>query len=112
MNIDRDVAITNDVNDNGLRNNKKLGQVLRYHQKLLSKRHQVVVSNYHENQKTFSMLPVIPGKDKYSKTVKSKPEPANTLIFMDSIPKGIHMYDFNELIKNRKATMLNFLGAS
>ena len=112
MNIDRDIAITNDVNNNGLWNNKKLDQVLRYHQKLPSKRHQVVLGNYPKNQKIFSMLPVIPGKDKYSKTVKSKPELANTLIFMDSVPKGIRMYDFNELVKNRKSTMLNFPGVS
>ena len=36
----------------------------------------------------------------------------NTLIFTDSIPKGIRMYDFNKSIKNRKAKMLNFPGAS
>ena len=36
----------------------------------------------------------------------------NTFIFTDSTPKGIHMYDFNKLIKNRKAKMLNFPGAS
>ena len=82
------------------------------HQKLPSKRTQIVVNNYPENQKTFSGLPVIPGKDKYSGTVKAKPEPANTLIFKDSIPKGIRMFDFNKLIKSRKAKMLNFLGAS
>ena len=57
-------------------------------------------------------MPVNPGKDKYSETVKAKPEPANTLIFTDRIPKGIRIYDFNKLIKNRKAKMLNFPGAS
>ena len=55
---------------------------------------------------------VITGKDKYSETVKAKPEPANTLIFTDSIPKGLRMFDFNKFIKNRKAEMLNFPGAS
>ena len=44
--------------------------------------------------------------------MKPKPKPTNTLIFTDSIPKGIRMYDFNKLIKNRKAKMLNFPGAS
>ena len=112
MNIDKDVVITNDVNDNGLSNNKKSDQVSRSHQKLPSKRPQVVVNNNPENQKTFSRLPVIPGKDKYSETVKAKPEPMNTLIFTDSIPKGIRMYGFNKSIKNRKAKMLNFPGAS
>ena len=43
--------------------------------------------------------------------MKAKPEPANALIFTDSIPKGIRMNDFNKLIKNRKANMLNFPSA-
>ena len=112
LNIDKDVVITNDGNDNSLSNNKKSDQVSRSHQKLQSKRPQVVVNNYPENQKPFSRLPVIPGKDKYSETVKAKSEPTNILIFTDSILKGIRMYDFNKLIKNRKAKMLNFPGAS
>ena len=112
LNINKDVVITNVVNDNGLSNNKKSDQNSRSHQKLPSKRPQVVVNNYPKNQKTFARLPVIPGKDKYSETVKAKPEPANTLIFSDNIPKGIRMNDFNKLIKNRKAKMLNFPGVS
>ena len=111
MNIDQNVVITNDVNDNGFSNNKKSDQFLRSHQKLPSKRPQVVVNNFPENQKTFARLPVIPGKDKCSETVKAREEPANTLIPTDSIPKGIRMNDFNKLIKNRKAKMLNFPGA-
>ena len=112
FNIDKYVVIANDVNDNGLSNNKKSDQVSRSHQKLQSKRPQVVVNNNPENQKTFSRLPVIPGRDKYSETVKAKPEPTNTLIFTDSIPKGIRMYGFNKLIKNKNAKLLNFPGAS
>ena len=112
LNIDNDVVITNDLNNNVLGNNKKSDQVSRSHQKLSSRRPQVVVNNYPENQKTFVRLPIIPGKDKYSQTVKANPEPANTFIFTDSIPKGIRMNEFNESIKNRKAKMLNFPGAS
>ena len=112
LNIDKDVVITNDLNNNVLGNNKKSDQVSRSHQKLSSRRPQVVVNNYPENQKTFVRLPIIPGKDKYSQTAKAKPEPANTFIFTDSIPKGIRMNEFNGLIKNRKAKMLNFPGAS
>ena len=111
LNIDKDVVITNDVNDNGLGNTKKSDHVSISHEKLPSRRPQVVVNNYSEDQKTFARLPVIPGKDKYSKTVKTKPEPENALIFTDSIPKGIRMNDFNKLIKNRKAKMLNFPSA-
>ena len=51
LNIDQDVVITNDVNDNGFSNNKKSDQFLRSHQKLPSKRPQVVVNNFPENQK-------------------------------------------------------------
>ena len=72
LNIDQNVVITNDVNDHGFSNNKKSDQFLRSHQKLPSKRPQVVVNNFPENQKTFARLPVIPGKDKCSETVKSK----------------------------------------
>ena len=49
LNVDQDVVITNEVNNNGLSSNKKPDQVLRYHQKLLSKRPRVVVNNYSEN---------------------------------------------------------------
>ena len=91
LNNDKDVVITNDLNNNALGNNKKSDQVSRSHQKLSSRRPQVVVNNYPENQKTFVRLPITPGKDKYSKTVKAKAEPANTFIFTDSIPKGIRM---------------------
>ena len=112
LSIDHDVVIINDVNDNDLSNDIKSDQVLRSHKKLSPKRPQVVVNNYPENQKTFARLPVIPGKDKYSETVKGRPESGNTLIFTDSIPKGIRLNNFNKLIKNRKAKMLKFPCAS
>ena len=70
-----------------------------------------MVNNYPENQKPFSRLTVISGKDRYSETVKEKPKPANTFIFTHSIPKNIRRYDFNKLIKNRKGKILNFPGA-
>ena len=37
---------------------------------------------------------------------------SNTLIFTDSITKGIRMHEFNRFIKNGKATMFNFTSAS
>ena len=96
----------------GLSNNKKSDQVSRSHQKLPSRKPQVAVKDYPENQKTFARLPVIPGKDKYSETLKAKPEPVNALTFTDSIPKGIRMNYFNRLIKNSKGKMINFTSAS
>ena len=112
LNIDKDVVIIDDVNDNYPSNNKKSDRVSRSIQKLPSKRPQVVVNYYPEDQKSFSRLPVVPGKEKYSETVKPKPEPLNTFIFTDSITKGTRMYDFNKLINNGKAKLLNFPGAS
>ena len=44
--------------------------------------------------------------------MKAKPEPINTLVFTDILPKDIRMYGFNKLIKNRKAKMLDFPDAS
>ena len=44
--------------------------------------------------------------------MKAKPEPENTPIFTEIISKGIPMNNFDRLIKNRKAKMLNFPGAS
>ena len=48
----------------------------------------------------------------YSKTVHLSPNSSNTLIFTDCIAKGILMYEFNRFIKNSKAKMFNFPGAS
>ena len=48
----------------------------------------------------------------YSETLHLSPNSSITLIFTDSIAKGILMYEFNRFIKNSKATMFNFPGAS
>ena len=48
----------------------------------------------------------------YIETVHLSPNSSNTLIFTDSIAKGIRMYEFNRFIKNSKATMFIFPGAS
>ena len=39
-----------------------------------------------------------------------KGTPYNALIFTDRIPKGIRMYEFNSLLRNRKTRKLNFPG--
>ena len=44
--------------------------------------------------------------------VNLSPNSSNTLIFTDSITKGIGMHEFNRFIKNGKATMFNFSDAS
>ena len=48
------------------------------------------------------MRVLLTGKDKYSETVKARPERTNTLVFTDSIPKGIHMNDVNNYLKTEK----------
>ena len=59
-----------------------------------------------------SKLPIGSAKKAYSETVHLSPNSSNTLIFTDSIAKGIRMYDFNRFIKNSKAKMFSFPGAS
>ena len=43
---------------------KKSDQVSRCHQTLPYKRHRIVVNNYSDNLKSFTRLPIIPGKDR------------------------------------------------
>ena len=62
-----------------------------------------------ENQ---SKLPIGSAKKAYSETARLSPNSSNTLIFTDSIAKGIRMYEFNRFIKNSKAKMFTFPGAS
>ena len=44
--------------------------------------------------------------------MKAKSEPTNKFIFTNNTPKDIRMFDFNKLIKNRKAKALYFSDAS
>ena len=55
-------------------------------------------------------LPIVSAKKTYSETVRLPPNSSNTLIFTDSIAKGIRMYEFNRL--KSKAKMFSFPGAS
>ena len=67
------------------------------------------IKNY---QTSFEEVPVVPGEKSYSIATSSQNSVFNTIPFTDSIPKGIQMHKFNRLIKNRKAKMFNFPGAS
>ena len=62
-----------------------------------------------ENQ---SKLPIGSAKTGYSEMLHLSPNSSNTLIFTDSVAKGIRMYEFNRFIKNSKGKMFSFLGAS
>ena len=67
------------------------------------------IRNY---QTPIEEVPVVPGQKSNSKATRSHNSVFNTIIFTDSIPKGIQMQKFNHLIKNLQAKMFNFPGAS
>ena len=64
------------------------------------------------NKIHYKNLPSVPGQRNYCEAAQQRPASYNTLIFTDSIPKGIPMHEFNSLLRNRKAKMLNFPGPS
>ena len=73
----------------------------------------VDVSQKPQRQTALSRIPLIPEHESFSEVAKPKSTNSyNTLIFSDSIPKGIRMYQFNRALRNRRAKMLNFPGAS
>ena len=72
----------------------------------------VVVNKNIEKQSSLQNLPLVPDKRNYCKAAQPRLSPYNTLIFTNSIPKGIRMYEFNPFLRNRKAKMLNFPGPS
>ena len=77
-----------------------------------AKNQPIVVNENLPKQNSLQNLPLVPGKRNYCEAAQQRPSPYNTLIFTDSIPKGIRMYEFNSLLRNRKAKMLNFPGSS
>ena len=56
-------------------------------------------------------MPITPGDKSYSETITKK-QPENILIFSDSIPSKIKMYNFNKALKNGKAKHLSFPGTT
>ena len=54
------------------------------------------IKNY---QTPVEEVPVVPSEKSYSKATRSHNNVFNTIIFTDSIPKGIQMHKFNRLIK-------------
>ena len=75
-----------------------------------AKNQQIVVNKNLEKQNLLEKLPLVPGKRNYCEATQPSPSPYNTLIFTDSIRKDIRMYEFNSLLKDRKAQMTNFPG--
>ena len=59
------------------------------------------VSQKSQRPTTFNRTQVVPGHKSFSEVTKSKSTNSyNTLIFSDSIPKGIRMYQFNHCVKS------------
>ena len=63
-------------------------------------------------QRSFPEVAVVPGEKIYSKATRLHDSVLNTIIFKASTSKGIQMHKFYRLIKNRKAIIFNFPGAS
>ena len=79
---------------------------------VVKRRPNVVINNHPENQNVFNRKPIVPGERTYSETIKNRNK-SNTLIFSDSIPKGIKMFQFNKrLVNNNRAQLISFPGAS
>ena len=77
-----------------------------------AKNQAVVMNKNIEKQNSLQNLSLVPDKRNYCEATLPRPSLQNTLMFTDSIPKGIRMYEFNSLLRNGKAQMLNFLGSS
>ena len=64
-----------------------------------------------EKQKSLQNLPLVPGKQSYCEGTQPCPSPHNTLVFTDSIQKGIRMYELNSLLRNGSSSkqMLHYI---
>ena len=69
---------------------------------VVKRRPAVVINNHPENQNQFKNIATVPGEKTYSETVRGRYKPS-TLIFSDSIPKGIKMYQFNKRLVNNNS---------
>ena len=74
-----------------------------------SDKNKSVIKGY---QTPIERIPVVPGEKSYSKATGLNKNVFNTVIFTDSIPKGMQMQKFSRLIKNRRAKIFNFPSAS
>ena len=75
----------------------------------VTRRPQVVVNQFPENQDVYFKPSVAPGNRSYAETVQSL---RKVIIFGDSIPRGIRIHEFNSLVKKGYAKMKSFPGAT
>ena len=76
------------------------------------RRSQVVVNKHLEKQTSFGKSNVKPDHKTYNEATKSNKEKGNILIFSDSIPGKMSMYEFNKVLKNENVKHLFFPGAT
>ena len=81
--------VRNDINKNAVNNTK-----------IPKRRSQIVVNKHPENQTSFGKSNVKPGHRTYSEATESNKEKDNILIFNDSIPGKMRIYEFNKVLKN------------
>ena len=72
------------------------------------RRSQVVVNKHPENQTSFRKSNVKPDHKTYSEATMSNKEKYNILIFSDSFPGKLRMYEFNKVLKNKNVKHLFF----
>ena len=101
-NFDISKNVRNDMNKRNAVNNPKSPK----------RRSQVVVNKHPENQTSLGKSNVKPGHETYSEATKSNKEKHNILIFSNSIPGKMRMYEFNKVIKNGSIKYLFFPGAT
>ena len=104
-----------DENDNNT-DNIMMNPIVKESVQAIKRRPNVVTNNNPENQSLFNRKPTVkatvPGENTYSEVTRNRNK-SNVLIFSDSIPKGIKMYQLNKrLPNNNRAQLISFPGAS
>ena len=105
----------NDVNFHGFQIKMKESKFTREETIVISspaKNQPIVVNENLLKQNSLQNLPLVPDKRNYCEAAQQHPSPYNTLVFTDSILKSICVHEFNSVLRNRKAKMLNFHGSS
>ena len=107
-NIQNTDALRLPGNDNKLNRNRNVLTS----QNTGSKRPWVVINKYPQKQTDFTRHPVVPGTKLFSEAPLPSKDQGDTLIFTDSIPKGISIRELNSFVKNDKTKMISLTGAT
>ena len=105
-----------DENDSTTNNNIMMNPILNESVQVVKRRPSVVTNNYPENQTVFNRKitpkPTVPGEKSYSEATRNNNRyKSNVIIFSDSIPKGMKIYQLNKrLNNNNRAQLVSFPG--